>query len=320
MIDSRLTVEELNDEIGLGYHGRLSRGELDVSAPRGALYRAGILALKTIFPPYSPNRWIHVCRYSNQEACEKLSRLWIAKFFKSGKEEGQALGRLRSAFASRDPGAVAKALNYFLARNPYDRHLSARSEKGGAPEGESQEGESQEGKSQEGKSQEGAEIPIRQQERFIRSSLLTILKAAGLEAQADIHEYLDRSELMVKADGLIWVFELEICQKEGEQEKTAEAALAKIQEKGLPEWLEYPSRAELFLAPTFDSTVPFWGDSQRAAGAEWTRVGRRWRPEPSEEASLLMGMAISREKRTIAAWKTEGGEPSQKPAQAPISG
>jgi hypothetical protein len=290
MIDSRLTVEELDDEIGINYPGRLSQGELDARAPRGALYRAGIMALKDILPPYSPDRRIHVWRFSNQEAREKLSKLWMEKFFENEEEEGQALSRLRSAFASRDPGAVAGAFNYFLARNPYDRHLLARPQKPKNPKDE--------------------EEPIRQQERFVRSCLLTILKAAGLEAQADIHEYLGRSELMVKADGLFWVFELEICQKEGNEEKTAEAALAKIREKGLPEWLEYPSRAELYVAPTFDSTVPFWGDSQRAAGAEWTRVGRRWRPEPSEAASLRVGMAISQDKRTIAAWKTEDGEPS----------
>ncbi|MDR2456691.1 MAG: ATP-binding protein, partial [Deltaproteobacteria bacterium] len=241
-LDNRLTVEEHNDESILYFRYHRSLGKFDYNEPQGLLYQRGYLGLRFPIIGPSPDSGEFILKYSNQDAYGAISRLWMAQFFESEEEAGRAMSRLRYAFVSRDPGAVAAAFNYYLARNPYDRYLLAKPRKPKSPKGE--------------ESPKDEEEPIPQQERFIRSCLLTIAKAADLEAQADIHSHLGRTDLMVKAYGLIWVFELEICQKAGEEKKTAEAVLAKIQERGLPEWQNDPNWADSCLGEVLAKTHP----------------------------------------------------------------
>jgi hypothetical protein len=202
--DNHLTVEEFR---GMPISGDLVRnpGNLEESYPELRLYSEGCLSLR-------PGRasGAFTLDYSNFEVLEAASRLWAGAKSELLFYPEKRFIALKSAFEISDLDKAVSEINYFLAFLTYDDLVLHERLK-----------------------RRFGETPSR--EYFYRSSLLTLLRAAGL----DVMESLDQSEpdgpsVAFKAGSKAFVLDLEVFQDKDEDDKAAEAALARIRgRKGL---------------------------------------------------------------------------------------
>jgi hypothetical protein len=206
MGERRLTVERFRGlEISRGF--ARDPGDVGQTPPEGFLNQSGYLSLR---PGRSPDTFR--LDYPNQEVYGAVCQLWVAGHYGDANRSALAIDALRPAFASGGAEAVVKGLNKLLARIPCDGYADAL---------------------QQCALQPGSGSPAPKadwRERFYRASLLACLGGAGLDARKEVHGPPGRTDMVVESKGRVWVLELKACREAGDDQETAEAALAGILE------------------------------------------------------------------------------------------
>jgi hypothetical protein len=192
--DNRLTVEEFSGlEVSKDFAD--NPGAFKESNPVSFLYQTGYLSLRP-----GSNEDNFVLDYPNLEVRESMSNLLVINFL-GLMRVGLLYYHLAEALAKGDAAAVIDEFNFFLANLPYDDYSAA-----------------------EGQTRRESKSAFVFDERFYRSSLLSLLYASNVRVLPEAQGNLGRKDLAVEREKRIWVIELKVRRNgENAQKKLKEA-------------------------------------------------------------------------------------------------
>jgi hypothetical protein len=206
--NNRLTVEEFRG-MPISKNEARDPGEFSRAKPWNFLYQTGYL---TLCP--GRKKGTYSLDYPNLEVLEAISKLLIENFFeesKIGKSLDTVYSDLDDALMNHDIEKFIEILNILYATIPYDDFEQAKQRQKIVFK------------------KVGLEFDFG---HFLyRSTMLAFFHGAGINAIAEHHGNNGRSDAEIKHKGQIWVIEIKITTKKGDDEKVAEEALEQIKAK-----------------------------------------------------------------------------------------